>query len=83
MPFVRGTRLTTSYYRESLCESTVFPEKALAAAVISKVFYHLEELDDSLKYALSAGDHFDVHSHAEYTETLIGTDGTCNPATWY
>jgi hypothetical protein len=32
----------------------------------------LEDLDDALRYALGAGDLFDIAVHSEYTETLIG-----------
>jgi len=39
--------------------------------VASKVFYHLEELDDALKYALGAGQLFDVAQKSEYVETLV------------
>lgn len=56
---------------ETLFESDEFKDRELAASVASKVFYHLEELDDALKYALGAGDYFDVSKKSEYTETLI------------
>lgn len=35
------------------------------------MFYHLEELDEALKFALGAGDLFDVSQHTEYVETLV------------
>ena len=56
---------------EALYESDSFPERELAALVASKVYYHLEEFDDALKYALGAGQRFDVASKSEYVETLI------------
>ena len=37
----------------------------------NKVFYHLEELDDALRYALGAGPKFDVTSGSEYVQTLL------------
>ena len=40
--------------------------------LLDQVFYHLEELDDALKYALGAGDLFDVAQKNEYVDTLIG-----------
>lgn len=58
---------------EELSENPQFTEHNLASIVASKVFYHLEELDDSLKYALSAGELFDIGTQSEYTETLIGS----------
>lgn len=38
----------------------------------SKVYYHLGAYEDSLTYALGAGDLFDVNGHSEYVETIIG-----------
>jgi 26S proteasome regulatory subunit N2 len=48
-----------------------FPEKELAASVASKVFYYLEEYEESLKLALEAGSKFDLNERSEYIETLI------------
>jgi len=56
---------------EELYEDEKFRERTLAAVVASKVFYHLEDLDDALKYALGAGAKFDVSNKSEYVETLI------------
>ena len=56
---------------ETLYEDDSFERRDLAAVVASKVFYHLEELDDALKYALGAGDLFDVSTKSEYVETLV------------
>jgi len=56
---------------ECLYEDEDFQDRNLAAVVASKVFYHLEELDDALKYALGAGDLFQVTEASEYVETLI------------
>jgi len=56
---------------EELYEDEDFGQRKLAAVVASKVFYHLEELDDALKYALGAGSLFDIEQSSEYVETLI------------
>ena len=56
---------------ETLYEDDTFQRRDLAAVVASKVFYHLEELDDALKYALGAGELFDVTDKSEYVETLV------------
>ena len=40
--------------------------------VVFQVYYHLGAFDDSLAYALGAGDLFDVNGHSEYVETIIG-----------
>ncbi|KAK3742872.1 hypothetical protein QZH41_020405 [Actinostola sp. cb2023] len=39
--------------------------------VILQVYYHLGAFEDSLTYALGAGDLFDVNGHSEYVETTI------------
>jgi 26S proteasome regulatory subunit N2 len=56
---------------ESLYEDEKFESRELAALIASKVFYHLGEYNDSLTYALGAGNFFDVHSQDEYVETLV------------
>ena len=56
---------------ETLYEDEKFRSRDLAAVVASKVFYHLEELDDALKYALGAGQLFDLSAKNEYVETLV------------
>jgi 26S proteasome regulatory subunit N2 len=43
----------------------------LAASVASKVFYYLEEFDESLRLALESGDLFDLNEKSLYVETLI------------
>lgn len=39
--------------------------------VASKVYYHLGSFEDSLTYALGAGDLFDVNARNEYVDTII------------
>lgn len=58
-------------HSETLYEDDSFPSRDLAALVASKVFYHLEELDDALRYALGAGSTFDVTSTSEYVQTIL------------
>lgn len=36
------------------------------------MYYHLGAFEDSVLYALGAGDLFDVNGHTEYIETTIG-----------
>lgn len=52
-------------------EDAKFPEKSLAASVVSKVYYYLEEFDESLRYALESGDFFDLNQQTTYVDTLI------------
>jgi len=56
---------------EALYEDEDFPMRELAAAVASKVFFHLGELDAALTYALGAGPHFDTEEASEYVRTLV------------
>lgn len=48
-----------------------FTGHELAAAIASKCFYHLQEYNDALRLALSAGPYFNIHVKNEYTDTLI------------
>ncbi|XP_018568017.1 26S proteasome non-ATPase regulatory subunit 1 [Anoplophora glabripennis] len=56
---------------EILHEDKVFQQHQLAALVASKVYYHLGSFEDSLTYALGAGDLFDVNARSEYVETTL------------
>ncbi|XP_966419.1 26S proteasome non-ATPase regulatory subunit 1 [Tribolium castaneum] len=56
---------------EILHEDKVFQQHHLAALVASKVYYHLGSFEDSLTYALGAGDLFDVNARSEYVETIL------------
>lgn len=56
---------------ESLYEDEEFSQRPLAALVVSKVFYFLGELNDSLAYALGAGPLFDVSEDSDYVRTLL------------
>lgn len=44
----------------------------LAAAVASKVYYHLEAYPEAVRLALAAGPLFDVDGRSEYVETIVG-----------
>ncbi|KAI7851623.1 armadillo-type protein [Circinella umbellata] len=56
---------------EILYEDSQFSQRELAALVASKVYYHLGELDESLTFALGAGQSFDLTEKSEYVETII------------
>eukprot|EP00271_Cylindrocystis_brebissonii_P005015 TRINITY_DN16971_c0_g1_i1.p1 TRINITY_DN16971_c0_g1~~TRINITY_DN16971_c0_g1_i1.p1 ORF type:complete len:1168 (-),score=279.75 TRINITY_DN16971_c0_g1_i1:370-3873(-) len=56
---------------ESLYEDEQFAQRQLAALLASKVFYHLGELNDSVQYALGAGELFDAGEESEYAQTLV------------
>ena len=52
-------------------ENEQFAERKLAALVASKVYYHLGEYDESMMFALGAGDLFEITAKNEYVETII------------
>lgn len=56
---------------ESLYEDEEFDQRQLAALLVSKVFYYLCELNESLSYALGAGPLFDVSEDSDYVHTLL------------
>ncbi|RYO78583.1 hypothetical protein DL766_008816 [Monosporascus sp. MC13-8B] len=56
---------------EALYEDESFPERKLAALVLSKVYYHLQAYDESMFFALAAGDLFKLDNPGEFEETII------------
>lgn len=58
-------------FREAFFDDPTFPQRELAASIASKVFYYLEEYEESLRLALEAGDKFDLNERSQYVETLI------------
>ena len=65
--------LYSPFHSETLYEDEKFPARQLAALVSSKVYYHLNEFDESLQFALGAGTLFDVNKKDdEYINKIIG-----------
>ena len=62
---------SVSFFSEELYERLDFQERELAALVTSKVYYHLGAFQDSLTFALGAGQMFDVNGTSEYIETIL------------
>lgn len=56
---------------EALFEDETFPERRLAALVLAKVYYHLQEYNESMTFALGAGDLFRLDHPGEFEETII------------
>ncbi|KAL7129237.1 hypothetical protein ABFS83_13G051700 [Erythranthe nasuta] len=56
---------------QSLYEDEKFDQRQLAALLVSKVFYYLCELNDSLSYALGAGPLFDVSQDSDFVRTIL------------
>ncbi|WEW59237.1 proteasome regulatory particle base subunit [Emydomyces testavorans] len=58
---------------EALCEDESFPERNLASLVAAKVYYNLQEYNESTVFALGAGHLFDIENGGEFEETIIYT----------
>jgi 26S proteasome regulatory subunit N2 len=58
-------------YREALYEDESFSHRQLAALVLSKVYYQLQEYDESMVFALGAGKLFNLDDAGEYEETIV------------
>jgi 26S proteasome regulatory subunit N2 len=59
-------------HSEALYEDDSFPERELAALVAAKVYYQLQEYNESMIFALGAGKLFDLHHPGEFEETILG-----------
>jgi 26S proteasome regulatory subunit N2 len=56
---------------EELSEDDSFSHRALASAVASKCFYHMEEYNDALRHALSSGKYFDTSVKSQYVDKML------------
>lgn len=56
---------------ENLYEDKSFTQREAAAYLCSKIYYHLEELDDSLSMAVNSGKYFDLDERSHFTESLV------------
>lgn len=56
---------------EALYEDESFPERELAALVAAKVYYQLQEYNESMVFALGAGKLLDIHKAGEFEETIL------------
>lgn len=70
MSFGFANHLATS--SEALYEDETFPQRELAALVIAKVYYQIEEYEESMVFALAAGKLFDLDHPGEFEETILG-----------
>jgi 26S proteasome regulatory subunit N2 len=64
--------LTSLVSSEALSEDETFPERELAALLASKVYYHLQEYNESMVFALGAGRLLNLDNGGEFEETIIG-----------
>lgn len=58
-------------HREALFEDDTFTHRELAALLLSKVYYQLQEYDESMVFALGAGKLFNLDHAGEYEETIV------------
>jgi 26S proteasome regulatory subunit N2 len=56
---------------EALYEDESFPQRELAALVAAKVYYNLQEYNESMVFALGAGKLFDIDREGEFEDTII------------
>ncbi|KAL2151198.1 hypothetical protein VTH82DRAFT_6296 [Thermothelomyces myriococcoides] len=56
---------------EALYEDESFPERQLAALVLAKVYFHLQDYNESMTFALAAGPLFKLDAPGEFEETII------------
>lgn len=57
---------------EDLYEDSQFPDRKVAALVVSKVYYNLGDFEASVKYALLSGDKFNIElEKSQYIETIV------------
>ena len=57
---------------EALYEDESFPNRELAALVAAKVYYQLQEYNESMVFALGAGKLFRLDHQGEFEETIVG-----------
>lgn len=53
-------------------EDETFPERELAALVAAKVYYQLQEYNESMVFALGAGKLFTIDHPGEFEDTIVG-----------
>jgi hypothetical protein len=58
-------------HSEALYEDESFPQRELAALVAAKVYYQLQEYNESMVFALGAGKLLDIHRAGEFEETIL------------
>ncbi|CCC70419.1 hypothetical protein NCAS_0E03490 [Naumovozyma castellii] len=56
---------------ETLYDESNFDDRKIAALIASKVYYNLGEYESAVRYALGAGDSFDINENSQYVETIV------------
>lgn len=69
---LHGCRRADTLYSEALYEDEAFPNRELAALVAAKVYYQLQEYNESMVFALGAGKLFNLDHPGEFEDTIVG-----------
>lgn len=56
---------------EALYDDGNFSDREMAALIASKVYYNLGEYESAVKFALAAGNCFDIDEKSQYVETIV------------
>ena len=59
-------------FSESLYDDECFPNRPLVAILLARLYFYLTDYDEALRYALLAGDKFDITGASDdFTEILV------------
>ena len=62
----------TFIFSEELLEDDQFADKSLVAILLAKLYFYLNDYDESLTYALKSGTYFDITKAGDdFTEILV------------
>lgn len=56
---------------EALYDDSSFPDRQMAGLIASKVYYNLGEYESAVKFALAAGDRFNIEERSQYVESIV------------
>eukprot|EP01028_Stygiella_incarcerata_P006130 TRINITY_DN250_c1_g1_i1.p1 TRINITY_DN250_c1_g1~~TRINITY_DN250_c1_g1_i1.p1 ORF type:complete len:956 (+),score=249.77 TRINITY_DN250_c1_g1_i1:119-2986(+) len=56
---------------ESLYDEETFPARERSALLISKVYFHLGEMEEALQFALNAGPYFRLDESSQFVDTIV------------
>ena len=71
--------LLTRPFSEALYEDESFPERQLASLVLAKVYYHLQSYNESMTFALGAGDLFKLDNEGGSDPASAGLTSPTTP----
>jgi 26S proteasome regulatory subunit N2 len=57
--------------RETLYDEETFPARERSALLISKVYFHLGEMEEALQFALNAGRYFHLDESSQFVDTIV------------